>query len=339
MTAAPRTRHTASRIDVVGVGANSIDFVYTLPAYPRPDGPLSKLRIVGTERSPGGQTATVLCACASLGLRTQYVGTISTDANGRFVRDAMASRGVDVSRAIDRDAPNAYAIILLATPPGSDLGQTGIRPASDPCLSGERIVLWDRNSLMALRVDDLPTALARGARLVHVDDVDGDAAIAAGRAGMAEGLPVTSDLEAVKPHTRAMLDAVTIPMFAESVAEQLSGKRDLESALRALRKPHMTLLCTTLGANGAAMLAGERFIRQPAFRIEPLDTTGAGDIFRAAFIYALLRGDAPEQILRFACAAAAISCTRRGAINSVPSLQDVEGLLKTGTPRGSNQDN
>ena len=311
MNSASRTPRAVPDIDVVGVGANSIDFVYTLPAYPRPDGPFSKLRIAGTERSPGGQTATVLCACASLGLRTRYVGTISTDENGRYVRYAMRGRGVDVSGAIERQDPNAYAVILLAED------------------AGERIVLWDRPAGMTLGAADVPAAVVAGARLVHVDDVDGEGAIAAGRAGIAAGLPVTSDLEAVKPHTRAMLDAVTIPIFAEGVAEQLSGERDLESALRKLRKPHMTLLCTTLGASGAVMLSDHRLIRQRAFAIDPLDTTGAGDIFRAGLIYALLRGDAPDRMLRFACAAAAVSCTRRGAINSVPALTDVERLLAT----------
>jgi sulfofructose kinase len=305
---------TGPRIDVVGVGANSIDFVYTLPAYPQPEGPLSKLRIAATERSPGGQTATVLCACACLGLRTRYVGTISTDHNGRVVRDAMQSRGVDVSGAIDRDAPNAFALILLS--------------ASDAAARGERIVLWDRDPRMTLTGRDLPPDVVSGARLVHVDDVDGDAAIAAGRAAMAAELPVTSDLEAVKPHTREMLDAVTIPIFAEHVAAELTGERDLETALRKLRKPHMTLLCTTLGTNGAAMLAGDRFIRQPAFRVDAVDTTGAGDVFRAGFIFALLRGDTPDAILRFACAAAAVSCTRRGAIHGVPALEDVLRLLQ-----------
>ena len=311
----PRPSPPAPRIDVIGVGANSIDFVYTLPAYPLPEGPLSKLRIAGTERSPGGQTATVLCACASLGLRTRYVGTISTDHNGRFVRDAMLSRGVDVSGAIDRDAPCAFALILLS--------------ASDTAARGERIVLWERDPRMMLTGRDLPPDTVSDARLVHVDDVDGEAAIVAGRAAIAAGVPVTSDLEAVKPHTRDLLDAVTIPIFAEHVASELTGEHDLETALRTLRKPHMTLLCTTLGTNGAAMLAGDRFIRQPAFRVGAVDTTGAGDVFRAGFIYALLRGDTADAILRFACGAAAVSCTRRGAIYSVPALEDVLRLLET----------
>src|SRR4029079_8137390 len=63
------------------------------------------------------------------------------------------------------------------------------------------------------------------------------------------------------------------------------------------------------------------------FVVDAVDTTGAGDVFRAGFIYAMLRGDDVAGILRFACAAAAVSCTRRGAINSVPSLVEVDALL------------
>jgi len=75
------------------------------------------------------------------------------------------------------------------------------------------------------------------------------------------------------------------------------------------------------------MLAGTRLVRQPAFPVDVMDTTGAGDVFRAGFIYAMLRGDPPEGMLRFACATAAVSCTRRGAIASVPTLEEVNALL------------
>jgi sugar/nucleoside kinase (ribokinase family) len=306
--------------DVVGVGANSIDFVYRLPQYPVPDGPLSKLRISGHERSPGGQIATALSACAALGLRTSYVGTMSSDHNGDFMRDALTSRGVDVARAIQRPAANPFAVILVAE------GSTthGLQRGSG---QGERIVLWDRPAEMVLRPADLPADLASSARLVHVDDVDPDASIAAGKAGIAAGVPVTSDIEAARPKTPAILDAVTIPIFAEHVPADLTGERNLEVALRILRQRHAGMLVVTLGARGALMLAGDRFIRQPAFPVDVIDTTGAGDVFRAGFIYALLRGDAPEGILRFACAAAAVSCTRRGAMASVPDLDAVNALL------------
>jgi sugar/nucleoside kinase (ribokinase family) len=58
-----------------------------------------------------------------------------------------------------------------------------------------------------------------------------------------------------------------------------------------------------------------------------VDSTGAGDVFRGAFIAAMLRGDSPGQILRFANAAAAIACTREGALDSVPTLDQIDALL------------
>ena len=294
--------------------------MYRLPEYPTADGPLSKLRISGHERSPGGQTATTLSGCASLGLRTSYIGTISSDGNGDFIRAALEARGIDVSRAIVRPAPNPFAVILVAE------GQTthGLQRGSG---QGERIVLWDRPAEMSLKPADLPKDLAASARLLHVDDVDPDAAIAAGKAGIAAGVPVTSDIEAARQKTPAILDAVTIPIFGEFVPGDLTGERDLERGLRILRQRHGGMLVVTLGARGAAMLHGDRFIRQPAFPVDVIDTTGAGDVFRSGFIYALLRGDTPEGILRFACASAAISCTRRGAIASVPTLDEVQSLI------------
>ena len=75
------------------------------------------------------------------------------------------------------------------------------------------------------------------------------------------------------------------------------------------------------------LLDNDHLHHEPAFTVEAIDTTGAGDVFRGAFIYGLLRGDGPRQLLRFANAAAAVSCTRPGAIDSVPNLGDVETML------------
>ena len=64
-----------------------------------------------------------------------------------------------------------------------------------------------------------------------------------------------------------------------------------------------------------------------------MDTTGAGDVFRAAFIYALLRNWSTDEILRFANAAAAVSCTRLGALGGIPSLEEIEALVASGRLR------
>jgi sugar/nucleoside kinase (ribokinase family) len=298
-----------SKWDVVGVGANSVDYVYRLPAYPEPEGPRSKLRISSHRISCGGQIATTLCTCAAMGLRTKYVGAVGADGNGQRMRAELHHRGIDISSIVERDALNAYAVILIA----EDIG--------------ERVVLWDRSEGLALRPEELPREAIASARALHVDDVDQSAGIAAGRIGLQAGVIVTSDIDRVTDRTEELIATVTVPIFAEHVPPALTGESDPERALRKLRRRHPGLLCVTLGAQGSMLLDGDRIHHAPAFPITPVDTTGAGDVFRGAFIVALLRGDAPPDILRFANAAAAVSCTRPGAIDGVPSTADAESLI------------
>jgi sugar/nucleoside kinase (ribokinase family) len=84
----------------------------------------------------------------------------------------------------------------------------------------------------------------------------------------------------------------------------------------------------TLGRAGAMILDGDVLHHEPAFHVDAVDTTGAGDVFRGAFMHGLLRRESPAGLLRFANAAAAVSCTRAGAMDAVPSLDDVQRMLE-----------
>ena len=294
--------------DVLGIGENSVDYVYRLPTYPEPNGPNAKMRISAHSLSCGGQIATTLCTCASLGLRAKYLGATGTDDNGRRIRAELASRGIDTSDAPIRDVPNRFAVILVGEQ------------------AGERIVLWDRSPELSLRPRELAPEVITAARAVHVDDTDQDAAIHAASIARRAGVHVTSDIDRLTPRTEEMISAVTIAILAEHVPEAVTGEADLERAMRKLRRLQPGMICVTRGARGAVLLDGDRFYDEPAFPVDAVDTTGAGDVFRGAFIYALLNGEDPEGILRFANAAAAISCTRAGAINGVPTLDETLSL-------------
>jgi len=111
------------------------------------------------------------------------------------------------------------------------------------------------------------------------------------------------------------------------VPTHLAGTNDMEGALRTLRRRLDNVLVVTMGEQGAMALEGDRFYREPAFSVHALDTTGAGDVFRGGFIYALVHGQPIDQALRTANAAAAVSCTRLGALNGVPTLEEVRELI------------
>lgn len=298
---------TAPRFDVVGIGENSVDYVYRVSGAAAPN---AKLQASEYRVSCGGQAATTLAACAALGLRTAYASVFGDDDNGRRARDAMTAAHVDLSHAAVRRAPNRHAVILVDE------------------RNGDRTVVWHRDEHLAMRGDDVPSALVRNARLLHVDDLDEEASIAAARIATAAGVVVTSDVDRATGKTADLIALSTVPILSAHVPSALTGERDPERALRRLRKRHPGWLCVTLGADGAMLLEGDHLHHMPAFAVEAIDTTGAGDVFRAAFIYALLHSQRPADVLRFASAAAAISCTREGAMTSVPTLEEIQQLIR-----------
>ena len=295
--------------DVVGIGCNSVDHVYHLPASPKADSPTAKLRISSHSTMCGGQMATAMAACARFGLRAAYIGCAGHDHDGRLIRAELEQRGVDISHVKTRECANRFAVIIVDE------------------TTGERIVLWDRDERLDLEAREIDSSLIAAARVIHVDDEDQEAAIAAATMARRAGVPCTSDIDRITDRTRDLVDAVSIPIFAQHVLPVLTGEADIERALRKVRSTHGGMLCVTLGAAGAMLLVGDDCIAGPGLAVKAVDTTGAGDIFRAALIYSLLKNDSPRDMLRFANAAAAESCTRAGAMASVPSLEDVQKLM------------
>src|SRR5688500_14805068 len=254
-------------LDVVGVGTNSVVEVLQLPVDTGAVLASGKVRVSERHFICGGQTATVVAACAALGLRSGYVGAFGSDEHGRLIRNALKICGVDVRGSIDCDAPNRGAVILV-----------------DP--HGTRTVLWHRSDQLKVPFTELRVSALQG-HVVHVDDDDPELALHATTIARSAGTPVTSDLEHVSDQVEQLIASVTFPIFEQNLPARLTGEQDSERALRKLRRLNAGLLVMTRGDRGAAALDGDRFHVAPAFTVKVVDGTGAGDIFRAGFIYAL----------------------------------------------------
>jgi sulfofructose kinase len=324
---------TSSHAEVVGIGANSVDTVAIVPAFPQQGAPLSKLRVTRHATMCGGQMATALATCARFGLRTLYAGATGSDGNGRLVRETLARLDIDIAHLATHDAFNQFALVLVDEP------------------TGERVIFWDRDERLNLDDRELPAEAIASCRLVHVDDTDERAAIAAARMARAHAVPVTSDIDRVTERTPELVDAVTVAIFAENVplelkgcagesaraerADARTGSTDVDrvvAALTGLGRRSDQVFCATLGSHGAVAIDDDGVHYHPAFRVPVADTTGAGDVFRGAFIYGRLQGWPLDRQLRFANAAAALGCTRLGALAGVPSLEEVGELLRRGVP-------
>jgi sugar/nucleoside kinase (ribokinase family) len=296
-------------LDVVGVGTNSVDQVLQLPIEIGAVIASGKARVSDPNFICGGQTATVMAACAALGLRSGYVGAFGSDEHGGLIRSALQSCGVDLRGSIECDAPNRGAVILVDT-------------------RGNRTVLWHRCDRLRMGLEGVGVSVLQG-HVVHVDDDDPQLALHTAAIARSGGTPVTSDLEHVSDYTERLIASVTYPIFEQSLPASLTGEHDPERALRKLRRLNDGLLVMTRGDQGSVALDGDTFCTAPAFEVNVVDGTGAGDVFRAGFIYGLLRRWAVPDMLRFANAAAASSCTKLGAMPSVPLLGEVESMLRS----------
>ena len=155
-----------------------------------------------------------------------------------------------------------------------------------------------------------------------MDDVDQKAAIQVATLARAAGATVTSDINRVTDRTEELVAAVSIPILAEHVPTALTGEAEVGRALRILHERHGTLMCVTLGRSGAMIVDGGRLHYSPAFAVDAVDTTGAGDVFRGAFIYGLLKGDD--------AAGSPAVCQRRRRRQLHPARRDERGADTAG---------
>lgn len=303
----------AAGLEVLGLGNSCVDHLLTVPRFPGPGG---KLPVRDSRQQPGGQVATAMVACARLGLRTGICLRTGADAYGELQRRALAAAGVrlDYARMLP-GVPSAVAYILVEES------------------SGDRSVLWSTDPRLAVRPEELP-AIGRGPlahlRAVYVDGKDPAAAGALAGDARAHGLPVISDIDAPDPACAAIIAGVTDFIGNEEFIEAYTGcGASLEAGLRAIAAQGPRMVCATLGPRGALAFDGERLWPVAAFPIRAVDTTGAGDAFRAGYVYALLAGWPLAARLDFASATAALTCTGPGAQSALPTLPQVLALLAT----------
>jgi sugar/nucleoside kinase (ribokinase family) len=253
-----------------------------------------------------------MAACARLGWRARYIGVFGDDEAGRVARDSLSGEGVDLSAAKTiRDTTNRSAIILV------------------DASSGDRTVLWHADP--ALRIGDVPADIAASGRLLLVDAEDLAASTACAAAARRAGVPTLVDVDLVQPGLDSLLREIDALIVAKNVPAALTGHAEPGRALEALSREYhqAAVVCMTLGAEGSLAYCAGRELRTPAFHVECVDTTGAGDVFRAGFASACLRwpDGAMEEILRYANAAAALSCRGHGARGALPTTQDIDRLL------------
>jgi sugar/nucleoside kinase (ribokinase family) len=265
-------------------------------------------------------SASAICAMglAKLGDPVAFLGKVGDDPWGRFCVDCLAGRGVDVSRVLSDPGIKTGVTVALTSP-------------------RDRALVSFLGSIAALSAEDVPDAVFASFHHLHVSSYYLQERLRPGLGGLfararRRGLTTSLDpgfdpSETWAPDLGEILREVDVFFPNEVELRGLTGADNPAEAMRRLENGR-TRTVAKLGRDGAATLEGEELVRVPAFPIEPLDTTGAGDSFNAGFLHAWLRGAPSREALRLGAACGALSTRGLGGTARQADLAEAQSFMQ-----------
>lgn len=303
---------------VAVVGSLNMDLIARAPRIPQPGE-----TIIGGDfhSAPGGKGANQAVAAARLGARVSMVGRVGCDAFAESLLNNLTAAGVDHAFVVqDPEAPTGVALIVV-----DDAGQNSIVVASGANMH-----------LSPADVDRAKSAIAGADALLLQLESPLETVTRAAEVASAHGVRVILNPAPARSLPAALLSLVDVLIPNESETALLTGmsvnnQAEAEAAASTLRGMGVGTVILTLGERGALLAQAGTAELVPAFEVTPVDTTAAGDAFVGGFAVALAEGESLAEAVRWGNAAGALATTKLGAQPSLPTRQDLVGLLTTET--------
>jgi sulfofructose kinase len=305
----PKATNVPLPVDVLCVGVASYDLIYTIPSQPGPD---AKMWASALDRCGGGPAANAAVTVSRLGFSAAFAGYLGDDAFGDEHYRELQQEGVKSDLVVRGSLPTSLSAILVK-PDGARTivnyaGGAGTVPAGTVDFSRiqPKVILFDGHEPF------ISPPLARTAK--------------------AAGIKTVLDAGHVRQGTADLLEWVDYAVCSAQFSREYTGLDDPEQAVASLagHAPHAVI---TLGDQGLVWHTnvGDHG-RLPAYPIEAIDTTGAGDSFHGAFAAGVAAGWDWPTILEYASATAALCCTRIGGRHGIPTAQEVKAFLDRSPP-------
>lgn len=293
---------------VLNLGSLNIDITYQVPHVVAPGETIKATKCM---RFCGGKGMNQSVALARAGADVFHAGCIGHD--GEMLIDMLERVGVDISLLKKMDGPTGHAVIQV-----DEKGQNSIV-----------IYAGANNEVTKDYIDSVMTYFKQGDLILLQNEISNvEYAIeVANEKGMKVALnpsPIDEKLLSYK------LSKVDYFILNEIEGQQITGFPSSEPSeiLNELKKRYPKASCVlTLGGEGAYYQDAERVIFQPNFRVKSVDTTCAGDTFTGFFLSHLVKTGDAEESMKLAAAAAALSVTKSGASNSIPTLEEVHSFI------------
>jgi len=297
-----------TEFDVICLGYSATDYLGIVPHYPEVD---TKMELLQFSKQGGGPAATASVTIARLGARVAFVGKVGDDDFGQFMIEELAKEGVDTNNiVIQPNAGSQFAFIVIERH------------------TGKRTIFWSRSGVAPLQVEELDKDIITSCRVLLTDGHDTWASLQAAIWANEAGIPVVYDAGSVREASIELAEHTDALVASERFAREYTGQTDPAKAAQAMLSGRRKYSVVTLGENGCVYATQECVVHQPAFQVDVVDTTGAGDAFHGAFAYGILRGWSYREIVEFSSAVAALKCTKLGGRPGLPTLEGALSFLR-----------
>lgn len=291
------------KVDVLTVGHACYDLVFALDHHPGND---EKTFADEFEQCGGGPAANAAVVISRLGYLSAFCGYLGKDVYGDLHLQEFKEEGVDTSCLVRGKNPTPLAAVMVEPNTRAVVNSSGNRILLQPdqinlsrCFP--KVILFDGHE------PDISEKVIKFARSSHITTV--------------------LDAGSVHPGTEYLMDKVDYLVTSQIFAEVYTGGKNPDYILEKLSKSCKNVVIT-LGNQGLIWMRDEERGELPAFKVNAIDTTGAGDAFHGAFAAGLAADMKWDELLKFSSAVAALTCTKLGARHALPTIKEVKKFLK-----------
>jgi ribokinase len=237
------------------------------------------------------------------------IGGIGDDDWGRFIAGEFRKDGVDAAGLVAQ--PGRQSLLALCFVEAD----------------GQRTIVFHKDTT-PLRPEDLNRETIASCRILHLDQYEPEAALAAAAWARQAGARVTLDIDVFDDRTAPLVAAADVVIGSAGFGAAFAA--DPATAAARIRERGPSVAVVTAGAAGCYVASPTGALHAPGYAVDVVDTTGAGDVFHGAFLFGLLQAWPLERTAAFANAAAALKCARPGSRAAIPARTEVEELLEAG---------
>lgn len=294
---------------IVGIGANVFDTLYTVEAYPTED---TKMRANAVKASGGGPCATGLVAASKLGADCSFIGNLSDDNGGKFLKADFEKYGVDTG--------------LIQVKPDYDTFCSCIWLAKE---TASRTCVFFRGNVPPTELDEKALKAISGAEILMVDGNDMEAAIEGAKIAKENGTKILYDAGGLYEGVERLLPYADILIPSEEFALGHTGAKTAEEAAKTLYEKYSPeVVVITQGKDGGIIYEGKEIEKYPVFLVDAVDSNGSGDVFHGAFAFAVTEKMSYSDACVFSSAVSALKCTKFGSREAVPTYEETINFLK-----------